>query len=189
MKVIKNKTTTHCSSVEKLKNEILKKQIYFLKNIFPNYSLKEKDCYMKSNNIGESSCIIVLLALIGAPIYFFGTAFSLILNHYFNAFLCFFGGPFISFLWTVPFIHRAISKQWLSKEKNETLLKNMMFWDSIIDKETMKDFVQCYGKEEMVKLMLGKENLKYKDISNYIEKQKSEEKEKLKLSEIVECLT
>lgn len=37
--------------------------------------------------------------------------------------------------------------------------------------------------------MLSKENLKYKDISNYIEKQKSEEKGKLKLSEILECLT
>lgn len=189
MSLIKDKEIIFNIEVsEELENKLFEKQTYFYEKIYPNYSLKEKDCYMRSNNIGRSSFIIVLLSLIGAPIYF-ATAFNLELNHYFNAFLCFLGGPFISFLWTIPFIHRAISKQWLSKEKNEILLKNMMFWDSIIDQETMKDFVQCYGKEEMVKLMLSKENLKYKDVSNYIEKQKSEEKEKLKLSEIVECLT
>lgn len=176
------------SVAERVKNKLFEKQAVFCENVFPKYSFKEKACYMNNNNINNENALTFISFFTGILTFACGTSINLVSNNFFYAFLCFFVGVFVSLSFTFTYFQRMTARIWLSKEKNNKFLSNEMFWNSNVDKETMKYMVQCCGKKHFVNLMKGKENLKYKDVFSYVQKIDSENDETKKLSKVAECL-
>lgn len=191
MSVIKNKEkidVDNLSVAEKVKSKLFEKQAVFFESVYSKYSIKERARYINDHDINEKNLFSVLSIYIGFFILVFGCSVSFGLGNFLYGFLCLFIGFPTLLSSTFPFFQRMTAKIWLSKEKNNEILRNEMFWNSSVDKETMRYVVQCYGKEHFVNLMKGKEYLQYKDIFFYVKQLDNESAETAKLSKIAECL-
>lgn len=199
MNVITEKNITcdieTCDNKKNFDLLLRKKQTFFFENIFPTYSHKEKASYMWNNNIDENYILHMCVLIIGFSIAIFGGTISLTFGalsaiNILLALLSFGSGIYLIFSPLTFSMKKITARKWLLKEKNRDYLRNEMFWDSVVDKETLKSFIECYGEEDLVNLMLRKQNLTYKDISSYINEQENTElqEEKIRLSKAVKCL-
>lgn len=182
-----------CDVPEKLDNILKNKKADFIENIFPKYTLTEKSNYIEKIRLIEPDLNVYKVTVF---IIIFGSFVVSLINllvfsdqiHVINALLFFMTSIFFTFMYKMTFFQKITSKKWLKEEKNRDTLQSEMFLDYAVDKETMKYVVQCYGKEHFVKLMKGKENLKYKDVFLYVQQLDSESAETEKLSKVAECL-
>lgn len=98
--------------------------------------------------------------------------------------------PISIFFTESKYFKNKVFKMW--KRKNENLLKDKMFENSIVDDEVLKCFVKQYSEEKLVKMLLEKDSLTYNDISQYSIK-KDEERElkdkEIRLTKAVKCLS
>lgn len=174
---------------EKLKNLkalLNRKKEDFIKNIFPKYSYSKKVSFMMDKNISNFNYMDMMVILFGFLVMLsslFVIDISLII------FFCvaILGGAIMLSTHTL-IIKKFTSMLWFTEDENLNFLASEMFVDSAVDKELLKHFIETYGEEEFVNIMLGKECLTYKDFQLYIDTKSKKEKEKLILSETAKCL-
>lgn len=177
------------SAIEKLRSKILEKKTYFLEKFFPEYGDLEKFSFIRKSKIDINTCWDMMIIILGALM----TASSLfIINFSSLVSLPLLISGFIIMLSPLTFtVEKITFKWWFRKKKNQDLLAHQMFLDSSLDKELLKCFIETYGEEEFINIMLGKESLKYKDVIEYMDNKKSEvsgQKERLILAETAKCL-
>lgn len=171
-------------------NDILdiKKKAY-IKNIFPKYSMKEKQKFIEKSLTINYSSSAFFLSLTG---FFMSTISVTCLaatsSMYF--FILIFLGLFMVGIFQIPFIKNKLINMWMSENKN--VLQNEMFKEAVVDKDVLKSFVKMYSEKQLVILLNEKENIRYKDIYFYIDNQNKykEQGDKIKnLSDAVKCLS
>lgn len=177
------------SAIEKLRSKILEKKTYFLEKFFPEYGDLEKFSFIRKSKIDINTCWDMMIIILGALM----TASSLfIINFSSLVSLPLLISGFIIMLSPLTFtVEKITFKWWFRKKKNQDLLAHQMFLDSSLDKELLKCFIETYGEEEFINIMLGKESLKYKDVIEYMDNKKSEvsgQKERQILAETAKCL-
>lgn len=194
------KTKEKMDSSKRLDILLKNKKEEFIENIFSNYSHTEKSNYIEKNNLKAREISIYDTTVFIMAIGSFSAALRSLLElsgsthfslHLINGFLFFMLGAFFALLHKMTFFQKFTSNKWLKKEKNKIKLASEMFSDYIIDKEVMKAFTECYGEEALVDLMFKKQNLKYRDILLYMNKERKttdDNNEKIRLRNAVKCL-
>lgn len=179
----------HFEKSENFKNLFKKKNEYFLEKIFPEYGHLEKLSFMRKSKIDINTCWDMMIMMLGTLIVI-SSLFIMNFSFWVSLYLLISG--FIIMLSPLTFtVEKITSKWWFRKKKNQDLLAHKMFLDSCPDKELLKCFIETYGEEEFINIMLGKESLKYKDVIEYMDNKKSEvsgKKERLMLAETAKCL-
>lgn len=174
-----------------------KEKAIFKEEQFKKISEEDKIAFVKDNSLAQKQIDeteelyrefgVFLLVFCGFPV----TIFSLFDNFYFlplSLILVISGVIFINKS-TLKSLHNNLIKDWI--EENENVLKEKIFYNTVADKDILKNFVNIYGRQELVNLLMGKESLTYNDISFYIENIKIREEQKnkeIRLSEAVTCL-
>lgn len=188
----KNENTLHFQNRSVLEDVLKKKSKDFVENFFPTYEYSLKCSYIKKNDIkhlnlfgyllGSTSIFMILgVGLINELL--FG---NLIVSTFYMVLQAFF-----TFYFVLPFNQKIALNKFLTKNINIEYLKSEMFLDYVVDKETMRAFAKSYSEEELVNLMLEKQNLKYRDILFYIEEEQKRiglKDEKQRLTNAVKCL-
>lgn len=165
---------------------IEKEKAIFKEEQFKKISEEDKIAFVKDNNLAQKQRDeteelyrefgVFLLVFCGFPV----TIFSLSDNFYFlplSLILVISGVIFINKS-TSKSLHNNLIKDWI--EENENVLKEKIFYNTVADKDILKHFVNIYGRQELVNLLMGKESLTYNDISFYIENIKIREEQKNK---------
>lgn len=174
-----------------------KEKAIFKEEQLKKISEEDKIAFVKDNSLAQKQIDeteelyrefgVFLLVFCGFPV----TIFSLFDNFYFlplSLILVISGVIFINKS-TLKSLHNNLIKDWI--EENENVLKEKIFYNTVADKDILKHFLNIYGRQELVNLLMGKESLTYNDISFYIENIKIREEQKnkeIRLSEAVTCL-
>lgn len=174
---------------EDFKTLFKKKKEYFFKNTFPSYGNIEKLSFMRKSKIDIYTCWDIMITILGVLMI---ASCLFIANFSVPIFISLLISGFIIMLSPLTLtVEKITSKWWFRKKKNQELLAHHMFLDYSLDRELLKCFVETYGEEEFINIMLGKESLKYKDVIEYMDNKKSEvsgQKERQILAETAKCL-
>lgn len=74
-----------------------------------------------------------------------------------------FSFPF-AFIGNTRWSKNRFFRKWIKNKDNLNIIKSAYFKQSIVDKETLKEFALIYGEEVLVNLLEDKEVIKYEDI-------------------------
>lgn len=168
----------------------IKKQKFF-SNDFYNYSYDEKKAFVEDNKIDAIEIAETYTLLAGQIVFSLGfvmlcfTPFAIPLIAFAIPLIA--GGLGLIFFSTTATCKKIIIKRWLSREKDNDILKLAMFLASVVSEDVLKTFVKEYGQNELVNFLCGKEHLTYSEMYDYILDTQSREERK-KLTEAVKYL-
>lgn len=172
-------------------DSILKeKEKDFINNIFPNFSMKEKVEFIENNKIlNYFDSNPVILYIYSCLMFSMIAMFFSMLNDSLLGFMssCLFLS--CTFLVRTKLFKSRFFNSWLSKRNNLNFLKNEMFRASVVSKDVLKVFINTYGEEKLVEVLVEKEHLTYADLQSLIKKQKKLISNKDKTSRVKEALT
>lgn len=178
-------------------NEIMKqKKEKFMETVFPEYSFEQMrnfsfyhkliDKTSLEGAIVASSIVTGMMVAAGLCMLYKDPDMAMVVPGV-MVLIC----PLIILCTQTQMFNSNIFKIWKRKTQNENLLKNKMFEHSIVDDEVLKCFVRENSEEKLVKMLLEKESLTYKDIYEYSNKKDKEQalKDKeIRLTKAVKCL-
>lgn len=178
-------------TVENNLMEVLKeKEQDFKKNVFEKYSKEEKINFINNNISIDKSDTVSYFTMLGFSSLIFGSTYSIAYNSSFGLLVAFIG--LISLFYPMSiFFDNIISKIWLSKEENLELLKKEMFLKSSVDQYVLKLLTITYGKENIIDILVEKNNITYREVFKIIDEKRKEnllKNNRLKVKESIECL-
>lgn len=174
-----------------LKDLIQKKAEHLIQNVFTNYSDEKKIEAAKEYKLLDVNKNQIKYTLWPMGISMIVNPIALVTN---NGWLIPIFATLVilvvMYTMSASFRNRNI-KEWFSYPENVKPLYIFMFKDSAVDEDVLRLFVKVYGNEELVKLLVNKESLTYKDIQLYITEQERNENiqnKTNKIREAVDCL-
>lgn len=98
----------------------------------------------------------------------------------------------IAFIGDTKWSKNRVFKKWIKNKVNLESLKSSYFKQTVVDKETLKEFALTYGEEVLVNLLEDKEVVRYQDIISSLSKQTSSNikiEKRENLIKAVRCMT
>lgn len=175
-----------------LKDLIQRKGENLMQNVFANYTYEKKIDAAKEYGLLDENKGAIKYLISSMAVSIIVNPIGLLTNHGWviptSATVV---GLIYMYTMSKSFKNKNIEK-WFSHPENVQALYIFMFKDSVVDEDVLKSFVKVYGNEELVKLLVDKENLSYQDIQIYIaqhERSQDIQNKTNKIREAVDCLS